>query len=82
MDAHPAPAALPGGAKKSDASVGSDLRGSCEGGVDDNAEDRACDVLCTVWKERCRRGKLMTDTTAVRDEVAIAALDQQYASLR
>jgi ParB-like chromosome segregation protein Spo0J len=82
MDARPAPAALPGGAKESDASVGSDLREPCEGGTDDNAEDRARDALRTVWKERCRRWKLMTDTAAVRDEVAIAALDQRYASLR
>jgi ParB-like chromosome segregation protein Spo0J len=36
----------------------------------------------TVRKEWCRREKLMTDTTAARDEVAITALDQRYASLR
>src|SRR5262249_39655268 len=81
-DARTAPAALPGGAKESDASVGSDLHGPCEGGADDSADDRARDAMRTVRKKRGRRGQLMTDTTGVRDEVAIAALDQRYASLR
>ena len=58
------------------------MRERCEGGADDNAEDRAHDAMRTVRKERCRREKLMANTTAARDEVAIAALDQRYASLR
>jgi ParB-like chromosome segregation protein Spo0J len=81
-NARDAPAALPRAAKESDASVGSDLRNRGEGGADDNAEDRVRDAMRTLRKERCRRRKRMTETTALRDEVAIGQLDQRYANLR
>jgi ParB-like chromosome segregation protein Spo0J len=81
VDARDAAAAIPA-AQESDASVGSDFDKCGEGGVDDTTQLRSTFKMCAVRKGWCRRRNLMTDEQEPRDEVAIAELDQRFASLR